>query len=283
MSIDVSNQGKFVFYVNFREVGDGLNFAEAEQIFKFSELIDDASKYIISIERFKIPVQSLPMLPNIQNAIQLIPKTAVPPANFNLNQTFSVYDFLNDVNAFFPGFIVSFSPDGRWVIDFNDFSNYSIQLDPVIANVFDMDQNLGGLLIGANTIIGATPGFDRFDQLYKIQLEGLTGLSAVQQEIINTNVFRNLLTDFIIPSNWSMSFSGTQGTAPNGTYNIVYPVREDLEFNASSNRRFIFLRGNSPIQNMRIQAVAIFRDNTRHRIVLPPRTIFEVKLAFWKK
>ena len=285
MSIDISNAGKYVFYLNFRNIGSRIEdkFCEAEQNFKFSELISKASDYIISLERFKIPIQSIPMINSIANAIQMIPKTAVPFATFNSPQSFSLYDFLNDVNAFFPGLIISLNADGRMVIDFNDFSNYSILLNNEIADIFDMEEVLGLTLTGANTIIGATPVFDRFDQLHKVQISSELGLAGIQQEIIDTDIFKNLLTDFLVPSTYGMSFNGQQSVAPNGQYSVQYNVRQDLEFNSSSNRRFIMMRSSAPVQNIKISATAVYRDGTTHNIPLPPRSIFSVKLAFWKK
>lgn len=286
MTIDISNTGKYVFYLNFRAIGsrDGDIFCESEQNFKFSELVEKGSDYILSVERMKIPIQAIPMLESIISAIRLIPKGAFAPAQFDSIQSFSLYDFLNDVNAFFAGFIISLTPDGRIAIDFDGFSNYSILLNSVIADIFDMDQVLGLTLVGSNRIIGASPVFDRFDQLYKIQVESQLGLSGIQQEILNSgDVFRNLLTDFILPSNYSMSYNGEIGIAPNGEYSVTYNTRQDLEFNASSNRRFIMMRSSAPIQNIKVSVEAVYRDGTVHRIPLPPRTIFELKLAFWKK
>lgn len=285
MSIDISNTGKYVFYLNFRTLGSRTDslFCESEQNFNFSQLIEKASDYILSVERFQIPIQAIPMLETIAAAIQLIPKTAVALATYNSIQTFSLYDFLIDVNSFKNGFIISLSPDGRIVIDFDDFTNYSVLLNPIIADIFDMDQVLGLSLAGSNRIIGASPVFDRFDQLYKIQITSELGLAGIQQEILNTDVFKNLLTDFILPSNYAMSFNSEIGVAPNSQYSVTYNTRQDLEFNASSNRRFIMMRSSAPVQNIKISVQAIYRDGTTHRIPLPPRSVFELKIAFWKK
>ena len=44
---------------------------ESEQLFSFAHLIEDSSKYLVSIERFRIPIQTVPMQPAIQNAFIL--------------------------------------------------------------------------------------------------------------------------------------------------------------------------------------------------------------------
>ena len=69
-------------------------------------------------------------------------------------------------------------------------------LDPIIAAIFDLPIIVGEDFTGPSTIIGATVLFDRFDELYKIQIVAESGLSNIQQEIVTTNTFRNILTDF---------------------------------------------------------------------------------------
>lgn len=281
MSVDIANSGRYVFYLNFRTLGDGTNFAVSEQNFSFSQLIDDASKYIISIERFRVPLGSIPMLPNINPSITFNPKGGQPARHINLDEVYSMGDFLNEMNKD-AGLIFSLTASGRAQIDF-DFTDVSLQLDPVIAEILDMEEVIGLTLTGFQTVVGTSPIFDRLDQLFKIQIEAGNGLSAIQQEIIDTNVFQNLLTDFLIPSNFSISTQNTPGAQPSGTYNITYPTREDVEFNTSANRRYIMFRSQTPIQNVAIEVTAIFRDGTRNRIILPKRSVLEVKLAFWRK
>lgn len=281
MAIDPANSGRYVFYLNFRELGTGDNFCEAEQNFSFAELVDDASKFICSVERFRIPLQSIPQVNAIPDAVTFNPKGGSPLRTLDTEESYSLNEFLQQMNED-AALTISLTADGRAQIDF-DFTNFSLTLDPVIAEMFDMGQVLGLNLTGAQTIIGASPIFDRVDQLFKIQIEGLSGFSAVQQEIIDTNVFRNLLTDFLIPSTYSMSAQHTTGMAPTDTYNLNYTVRQDLEFNMAANRRYIMFRSSSPIQNVRIEITAIYRDGSRHRIRMPKRSVLEVKVAFWRK
>lgn len=54
MSFELNTPASRALYVNFRQEGDGVKETEAEQIFTFSSLIEDASKYVVSIERFRI-------------------------------------------------------------------------------------------------------------------------------------------------------------------------------------------------------------------------------------
>lgn len=281
MSLDIGNSGRYVFYLNFRTTGTGINFCESTQNFSFAELIEDASKYVVSVERFRIPLSTISMLPAINNAIVFIPKAASPGRALNLQEVFSMNNFLFQMCRD-AALVFSLDESGRARIDFN-FNEFSLLLDPQIAEILDMPRNIGLNLIGQQTVVGATVMFDRLDQLWKVQIEGFNGLSAIQQEIIDTNVFRNLLTDFIVPSSFSLSAQNVPGTPPNGIYTLSAPVRQDLEFNDSANRRFIMFRSATPIQNVSIEITAIYRDNTRHRIRMPLRSVMEVKLAFWKR
>lgn len=281
MSLDIADPGRSVFYINFRTEGTGENFCVGEQNFNFANLIDDASRYCISVERFRVPCQGIPMLPQIDSAVRLIPKMGAPGVNYDLLPCFSLQNFLLQLNSVATELRVSINPDGRVNVTFTNFNNYSIQFHPKIAAIFAMDNTLDA--IGTQTFIGAASIFDRYDDLHKLQIEALTGLSSVVQEIISTNIYRNLLTDFLVPTSVSMTFEGGQNVAPTTTYTITTPMREDIEFNNASNRRFIMLRGNAPIQNIALEVFAVFRDGTRHRILMPPNSVFECKLAMWKK
>ena len=292
MTLDIADAGRYVFYVNFRRSFEedrklegevpGGRFCEVEQNFNFANLIEDASKYVVSIDRFRVPIQGLTMVAAIINAIQLVPKAAAPPVNFDLLDTYSLNEFLEQVNTVLdPDLQIRLSADGRVRLTFTRFNDYTIRLNQKIADIFGMEINLDA--VGTQTFVGSSPIFDRFDDVYKVQIEAQTGLSGIQQEIVDTNTFRNILTDFLLPSPASMSYNGTPTAPHDSAYVVSYPVRQDLEFNDSSNRRFIMLKGNAPIQNIRLECVAILRDGTRQRIPLPPRGVFEVKLAFWRK
>lgn len=281
MAIDVADSNRYVFYLNFRTLGDGTNFCESEQNFSFAELIDDASKYVLSVERFRVPIQSIPMFPETNIAITFLPKDAAALRTLPLLDSFSLANFIQQMNAD-ADMIFSLGVDGRARISMN-FDEFSLQLEPNLAAVLDMTENVGLNLTGQQVIVGASPLFDRFDQLFKIQIEGLSGLSAVQQEIIDTNVFRNLLTDFIVPSSFSLNQTYTTDANPNMTYTLTAPVRQDLEFNQAANRRYIMFRTNTPIQNVKVEITAIYRDGSRHRIRMPRRSMMEVKLGFWRR
>lgn len=285
MSFDVGLPGRWILYLNFRQEGsapDGPHFAKTEQNFNFANLLEDSSKYLVSVERFRVPVTAIPMLPTIINAIQLVPKAAQPAINFTLQPTFSLNDFLVQVNEIVGELIIGLTEDGRIELSFTNFANYTIALNQKIADIFAMDTILDGG-VGLQTFVGAAPLYDRFDDLHKIEIECSTGLSGIMQEIVTTNIFANLLTDFLAPSSFSMSYNASRGDRHNPAYTLTYPVRQDIEFNTSANRRFINLKGNAPVQNIALEIFAIFRDGTRNRILLPPNSVLEIKLAFWKK
>lgn len=281
MSLDIANDGRYVFYLNFRSTPRDNEFAVAEQNFTFSNLIEDSSNYVVTVERFRIPLHTIPMYPNELNSIVLQPKTAVPILTLSIEESFSILDFMHQLNDFEPSLTFSFTNDGRIQMIFTDTANYDVQFTQRLADTLGFPREVVSLV--PITVNGSAPIFDRFDQLHKVQIEASTGLSGIQQEIVTTQVFSNLLTDFIVPTMASLSFTGREGSAPNDDYTITADFRQDLEFNDASNRRYIMMKGNAPVQNITLEAVAIFRDGSRNRIVLAPNTVMEVKLAFWKK
>ena len=203
MSFELNQEGARVLYVNFRMLGDGVVETEAEQIFSFSHLIENSGKYLVSIERFRIPIQSIPMQDAINNAVILHSKTGGPDVFISTILSFGLYDWLLQLNRGNAAFEVNLTADGRVQVFQFDFAAFSIEFHPKIAAIFNMPITLDGA--GVQNVVGGVPVFDVFDQLFKIQVEALNGLSNLQQEIIDQNIFTTLLTDFIIPSNFSMS------------------------------------------------------------------------------
>lgn len=285
MSYDVANEGRYVFYVNFETIGDGTNRAIASQRFEFAQLIEDSSKYVISVERARIPLQSIPMLPGIDNAIVFVPKDgASEPNPINTRQTFSINDWFKQIQDMDPpGLIITLTSDARVSITYDAFSDFTLLLDPVVQQIFDMDNPVGIGIENGGVVVGNSPIFDRFDDLHSINIEATQGLSSVQQELENSNVYNTLLTDLLVGSNESMSYDGEQNDPIDGLYSLTFPVRADLELQAGADRRWIMLKGTAPVQSIQLECVAIFRDGTRHEIILPPRGILSIKIAFWRK
>lgn len=281
MSFELNAKEARVLYVNFRQLGNGILECEAEQLFSFSHLIEDSSKYVVSIERFRIPIQAVPMQDAINNAIVLRSKTASDDVFISTIVSFGLYDWLLQLSRISENFDVILTADGRAQILNFDFDAFSIELSDRTAAILDMQPMIDGE--GVRNVIGVTPIFDRFDQFFKISIEALNGLSNIQQEIVDTNTFVTQLTDFILPTSFGMSVSNPTNTPLNNEITWSFSPRQDVEFNASNARRLINFRGTSPIQNMRVRVVAIYRDGSRHAIILPRNTVFELKIALFRK
>lgn len=304
MTLDLGTPNRNVFYLNFETLGKydpnnelGPQTCIANQEFNFANLIENAENYILAIERFRLPLTGIPMQRAIPQAIQVVDGgTGAVVAVLDLPDVFSMNEFLVQLGVSGSGwtplgasqFVFQLTESGKMCI----FGNWGpvgsglfLRFNPILAAIFDMPLEVG-LNVGPGTIIkGATVLFDRFDELYKIQIVASTGLSNIQQEIVTTNTFRNILTDFLIPSSFSMSYNSNADctTIHDPAYSLSYPVRQDLEFNDSSNRRWIFLRGGAPIQNVGLKAEGILRDGTVISIPLPPRSVFQAKISFWSK
>ncbi len=138
MTVDIAQTGRYVFYLNFRTAGTGANFAEAEQNFTFSNLIEDSSNYVVTIERFRVPLQTIPMYPDDEKAVFLTPTAAgAPLAALQIVDSFSLLNFMNQLNDYLPNTMVfSLTDDGRTRMTFTDFTNYnSITLSPTLSRV----------------------------------------------------------------------------------------------------------------------------------------------------
>lgn len=290
MSIDLGNRGRGVFYLNFITVGTGENFAESAQEFNFTNLVESAGSYLTSIERMVVPIHTIPMIETQAPAFRFEPVGVGVQFTINTTPAFSIKEWIDEVNAKLEDvlgadkFVLLVDQSGRIRIVYDNWANFNVRLSLDLQNIFDLPALLTNVQANAdNQIIGESSIIDRFDQLHKIQVEAI-GMN-IQQEIIDTDRSLPILTDFVIPN--SVSFSSQMNldldTAASQNINFGYNVRQNVLYNTDSERRYVVLRGNSPIQNINIKAVAIYKDNTRHEIRLPPRSIFELKLAFFSR
>lgn len=220
------------------------------------------------------------MQDQINNAVILHSKTAGPDVFISTILSFGLYDWMLQLNRGDDNFEINLTADGRVQIFNFNFDDFSIELAPQVAAIFNMPIVVDG--VGVQSVVGGVPIFDIFDQLQKINVEALNGLGNLQQEIVDQNTFTTLLTDFIVPSTFSMSVTNALDTTLNNSVSFTLPVRQDLSFDAIA-RRFVNFRGSSPVQNVKIRVTAIYRDGSRHAIVIPPNGVFELKLAFFRK
>ena len=295
MSFDMSQPDKSTFYVNFRTVAPltdvnavpdrtaNVNqFAIADQEFSFSNLLENASKYLVSVERFRVPIQTIPMYPQ-ENGTMLLTGAAPFPI-FNAEDSFSLLNFINQVNDsdLAPFLTLTITNDGRLRLNMTNVQQFTtLTMSNRFAQMFGIP---GNIINPQNVIItGSAPVFDRFDQLSKINIVARAGLSNIQQEVVTTNIFRNLVTDFLVPSSSTITWTTRENGEPDADFSITDTVRQDIEFNSASDRRFINMRGNAPIQNIQLEVEAVLRDGSQNRIVLPPNGILEIKLAFWRR
>ncbi len=289
MSIDLGMKGRGVFYLNFNTIGTGINKASSTQEFNFGNLIEQSGSYIVAIERMVLPMHRVPMINSLTPALIFVPTGVEIQFVINTPQAFSwkewvdnLNDQLEDTDIIDCKFLMDQS--ARIRIVFDSFDDYNIQFNDTLKDIFDLNQVVGlADVISEDQIVGGSSMIDRFDQLHKIQLE--TRGMNLQQEIIDTDRSLPILTDFIAPNTFNHSYNEQLDADIRSSedINVSYPVRQNIIYTASEERRYQMLRGNTPIQNITIQAVAIFKDNTRNEITLPPRSVFEIKLAFFKR
>lgn len=281
MSFELNKKDARVLYLNFSQRGDGKLETSAEQIFSFSSLIEDSSKYVVSVERFRLSITQVPARDAILNAFTLRSKTAAEDIFVSTIVSFGLYEWLLQINNSNSPLNLTLSADGRVRILGFPFDDFSLEIDPIVAAFLGFETTIDGA--GTISVLSSTPVFDNFDQFQKISIEALNGLGNIQQEISDSGkVFVTQLTDFLIPSSFSMSVTNTTGAILNNSITFSMPVRQDIEYNSNA-RRYINFRGTSPIQNVKVRVVAIYKDGSRHPIIIPNGSIFECKLAFFRK
>lgn len=280
MTFDLNKKNSQSLFVNFRLEGDGKKEASVSQLFTFSFLLDNSSLWMTSVERWRLGIQNIPMQDQLINAVVLRSKDGSPDIFISTDPTFSLYEWLLQFKDQDTPFNIILTADGRPQIFNFDFDLFSIEFSQVMSDILDLPITLDG--VGIQSVTGASVLFDRFDQLKSISLECGLSLATVQQEIQSSEVFVTQLTDFIIPSEYAISTTNTLGSTLNSNITFTMPVRQDIEFNLGT-RRMINFRGSSPLQNMSVSAVAIYKDGSRHAVVVPRNSEFTLKLGFFKK
>lgn len=288
MSIDLGQKGRGVFYLNFRNVQDGNNqqTCRSVQEFNFGNLVEQSDNYMIAIERLIVPIQRIPYVNALVPAITF--ESTIGGDNFTISTpaVYSLKEFVDALNTAGRGinatFIVKITQSGIIRIDFSDLVTYNMRFNQTFADIIDIQTVVGQGDTVNNYIFGQSSVFDRFDQLHKIQVEAI-GLN-VTQEIINTDRTLPILTDIFVPQDYNITYNEVDGNAAsNEDINILYQTRQTVVYDASTDKRFIMLRGSTPIQNITLQCVAIFKDNSRNQIIIPRRSVFECKLGFYRR
>jgi hypothetical protein len=286
MTLDLGNDGRGVFYLNFKTIGNGSNTSSCTREFNFGNLVEHANEYICAIERAVIPLHRLPYIYALIPAFQLQPTNIGLILSISTSDAFSLKEFIDDINSQCTtqgiNLYISLNVSGRIRISFDNFANYNIALSDTLFQLFDTSTQIISLAIAPNNIVlGNSSILDRFDQLSSIQLEA-QGLQS-QQEIIDAERSFPIITDLIADNIYSLSYTEDYNAASSSTINISYSTRQTVVYNAGANRRFFNLIGSSPIQNIIVQAVAIFKNGSRNEITLPNGAIFSLKLAFYRK
>ncbi len=290
MSLDLGHKGRGVFYLNFITIGTGKNTAKATQEFNFGNLVEKSGSYIVAIERLVLPIHRLPMINALTPALIFVPTGLNLQFTINTSEAYSWKEFLDDINNQLEEILnlntsLFLNQSGRVKIVSGSWNDYNIQFHPLLQQIFDFENIVVGLgdSNADNEVIGRSSIIDRFDQLHKVQIEA-RGMN-LQQEIIDTDRSLPILTDFIAPNSFSLAYDEDleANTTSSKDVSVSYTTRQNIIYTASEERRMVMLRGNTPIQNLTIQCVAIFKDNSRNEITLPPRSVFEVKLAFFKR
>lgn len=286
-------QSQQVFYVDFTELGTLATdtFSDSTKNFNTSELFNNASQFIVAIERFNIPTSTISMQKAQLQFLQLRNKIGGALTDFNLTESFSLLEFFQQLNTFDATLTFSLTSDLRMSILGTNWDNQELLLSDNARCIFDMPAIVGANpVVGTATIRGASPVADAFDRLKEIELISGESLLQQQQEIRSSQDLRFLLTDFLLPNPYNTSFAFEEEKAPTGAFTLSYPTRQDIQYFAGDGaRRPIMMKGKSPISNIKVEAIAVVKDPdpalglVRERIRINPCGVFNVKMGFYLK
>jgi hypothetical protein len=282
MSYEMSNQNAVIRYVNFLTRGTGNNYCHAELKFRYP-VIKKADNNVCSVERFRIPLNAIPFNYQLVGAVILRPVGGGADIVKDLNITFSLGSFFDQLNSMEAGLIFILMDDGRVKIQYDLFDTYYIVLSQALADILNFPLIIGdinGGTLNNSFATGSAVVFDKIDQLEDVRLE-IIGLPT-SSEYLNSTIEGFVISDFLASASYTISKTGSNSTILTGSHSVSYAPRQDLIL-VPKQRRFINISGAQPIYNMSIKAFAIFRDGSKNEIQLPPRSVFSVKLAFYRK
>ena len=276
-------------YINFTEIGNGQNFAKTTRSFS-NFIIQRSENWVMWVERFRLPIQAIAMREAENTILKLIPvgqddgAQALNEIHFDLDNSYSVHNFLRQLNSFLPGALIfALTSDGRIRITYHNFTNYYIKLSQTLREIFDLPTYISdkyATKADGTFEEGASPFLDRFDQLDKIQIEAI-GIPT-ESEFIGSSARGNIISDFLITNSYSLSASTDAQGVFGAPFNLSWSGRQEITYEPHQ-RRFINLFGVSGVRYVDIEAVAILKTGARVRIVLPPGSTFNLKIGFAKR
>lgn len=255
-------------------------------------IVDKMSDFICAVERMELSLNGVPFYDasndvpgNRENIIisrrpaGVTTLVAVDLTAYSLSHLFEIlnsYTYVdpNDNSEF--GITFSISKDGFIVmslLDAKTFTTLEVQIPRRLNMILGITttQQIAGFSAAASSF----PRVDMGDDLDHIVLQ--TNLPTVSDQ--TGNVRLNVLTDFAPPTNYSNSLSyGADGNLVRSSFSTN--LRQKVIYTPSE-RRYLDLVGDFPLQNIVIDVFYVNQDEEIKRVVLPFGGSFELKLGLY--
>ena len=305
-SMDFEN----VTYINIQKAGSNslTNPVYCDVTEKYNQIILDPSntEYYLSLERLTVPCQSIPFVPQIDNAITITGQDEndnILPITLNVKtklvNIFSLHEFIEELNAYAPNYIIfKLLSSGRiqmkcvaatgfpYTIGFPFTITISTELQRILdfnTNTHTFTMNDMEIVPPNDTVMSNSSILNRIDTLKRIFI---TSPNLTTQSELNGQIPMRELTSLDYSTSYSVSqpTNTKLGFDSGGTFTAQ--PRQDLTLSPSY-PRFIKLRG-APILEITIEARAEVVDLVTGQTVLKPialkgNSVFNCKLAFWLK
>lgn len=283
MSYDIADPRSSQFYLDFDEIGGIGKFCTSELTFNYP-IISASDQYCVHVERFSIPLGLVPYRDAIPNCVKLTPvgqgEDSPGSIVYSLIETYSLAEFLTSLNSFVSGLEFILTNGGRMKVSYNDFTTYYILLDQQLVDIFQFGTRLLESPSASASFIGAGGVVDRIDQLHSIRIETNT-LNPVS-ELLTGSVEGSIISDFLVPSSFSISVNANNNNpADLNAFSFTCTPRQDVILTPQYLRP-INLRGRNTLYNLRVRAIAKYKDGRLIDIPLPSGSRFSCKVRVVK-
>lgn len=255
-------------------------------------IMEKASDYLVAVERFELSLCGVPFYDASNfdtNRETLTIRSRITPSNqwdyilfqsaYSLSHLFEilnsiVYTDPEDLTTF--NLTWSINKDGFTVISIiggKTFSRFQIEIPRRLNMIIGI--SIGRQIAGRTAVDSAFPRVDLGDDLDHILLT--TNLPTYSDSL--GNVKNAILTDFSSPSQYSNSLAyGAQGDLVRNGFTTN--IRQKVIYTPSE-RRYLELNGDFPIQNIFVEAMYVNPDGLQKYVPLPLGGSFELKLGFY--
>lgn len=270
---------------NLNDDGTYIN-ADLNETFT-SNLLDQASDWVVAVERFEVSLNAIPYYDgefNNEN-IEIYnqgddPDVAAAQQTLALNtfKAYSLKDLLQKLNDIFGAaglgqpsvagaYQLAVDQEGIVAFTRTNHAAYQIKLPPKLNYILGLFDEPFGPVNGEQVWYSKEPRISVGDELDHIRIS--SNLNLISDTIGQAKT--NIVTDLSVPAN--ISASGND---------FSWSPRDKLIYTAQE-RRYLIFNSSAPVQIIRLFVEYVQPDGTERMVQLPPGGVFNVKLGFYQR